>query len=396
MWFFLGNESFRHYDRESAIRYLKNYISFPDWDEERSLSHIYIAQMLEANGDIEHRNLTSPPPQRCSQNLRLTSASREWPGSERRRRVIRHHEKGRLPFLPSRMSSTTTPRTVTTSLQSAPPRRISPRACGSAPKIRKRLKYAPDDARSEARSRRSPTTTDAGTKTSTSSSTPPALSKPGTRTRHVNAASVAETAVVHVSRELAARGHKVRVFCHCEGIEGVFEGVEYIPYEKFDYEKTACDVFITSRRVATLIEGNVKARLKVIWMHDNHVGQGEPDLAKGLLRADLIMGVSRWHRDVLQKTYPFVNPTKMIATRNGIDKRLFFPINHCHRRNRNSSSPRPIADWSWPSTSCPSSEKRSPTPSCTSTTASIMQSRPPRKKASSLPTKRRRSSRSST
>ena len=134
-----------------------------------------------------------------------------------------------------------------------------------------------------------------------------------------------ETAAVMISKELAARGHKVRVYCYCEGLEGKFDGVEYISYEKFDYKTTICDVFVTSRRAATLIEGKVQARITALWMHDNHIGQTTPDLAKAMFRADLIMGVSPWHRDFIRKTYPFIDPTKIVATRNGIDKSKFNP-----------------------------------------------------------------------
>ena len=328
MWFFLGNET-RHYDRESAIRYLKNYISFSDWDEERSLSHIYIAQMLEANGDIEDAKshfaaattLFSKP------EAHFGLARMAWYEKDVDE-CIRHHEKGRLSLF-----------TVKDVLHYNPQDRYYiPAICASSAYIAKGmwkrakriteegLKYAPDDA--QLRGSLKNITDHYGRRNQNLDiiiHTARSLETWNANTPRERGIGGSETAVVHVSRELAARGHKVRVFCHCEGIEGIFEGVEYIPYDKFDYEKTSCDVFITSRRVATLIEGNVKARLKVIWMHDNHVGQAEPDLAKGLLRADLIMGVSRWHRDVLQKTYPFVNPTKMIATRNGIDKKLFLP-----------------------------------------------------------------------
>ena len=146
-----------------------------------------------------------------------------------------------------------------------------------------------------------------------------------------------ETAVVELGRRLAGLGHRVRVFGdlvpHGGGasLEGTFEGVEYLHYDKF--KNVACDVFISSRRPEAIDAQGLQARCTVLWVHDVHCGdQLTPERAE---RFDLIWTLSEWHRGYLISKYPFLDlksarvlgfentAGKVRVTRNGIDLQRF-------------------------------------------------------------------------
>jgi len=125
-----------------------------------------------------------------------------------------------------------------------------------------------------------------------------------------------ETAAIEVSKRLAKLGHKVRVYGDCSPrdgsakIEGTFDGVQYLDHSRSNIQ---CDVLVSSRRPE--LHGPWKA--SVLWMHDTHYGDRlTEERAK---RFNAIWTLSRWHRDLVQRTYPFLDPKKVLTTRNGID-----------------------------------------------------------------------------
>jgi glycosyltransferase involved in cell wall biosynthesis len=149
-----------------------------------------------------------------------------------------------------------------------------------------------------------------------------------------------ETMAIEMSKRLAALGHKVRVYNSCGGMEGIYDGVQYYQTEKFhDLE---CDVLIISRRADMLGDQfNIKAKLKLLWIHDVCALAATNEL---LLKADRILVLSEWHKQNIMKVHN-VHSDHIVVTRNGIDLSLF---DKNIKRNKykciNASSP----DRSWP------------------------------------------------
>lgn len=151
-----------------------------------------------------------------------------------------------------------------------------------------------------------------------------------------------ETAAIHMSRELARRGHEVVMFGDHEGYEGRWEGdrrqatvpdpdlspvacslspVLYRSYKAAveDPKLLACDVLVSSRN-KQVVRLKPDARAKILWVHDVHVGD---DWENDLMAFDRVYCLSRWHKGYFEEMYPHLNPEKISVTRNGIDPALF-------------------------------------------------------------------------
>lgn len=132
-----------------------------------------------------------------------------------------------------------------------------------------------------------------------------------------------ETACIEMARELSGRGHRVLVYGECAGKEGNYDGVEYRHYQNAR-APLECDVFISSRAPAILDNPDtVRAKVKLLWVHDIHVGPASPQMERWLLRFDRIMCLSNWHKDFFLGQYPWLHPDRVVVTRNGIDPRRF-------------------------------------------------------------------------
>lgn len=129
-----------------------------------------------------------------------------------------------------------------------------------------------------------------------------------------------ETMAWEMCKRLAALGHRVRHYGECQGNEGVFEGVEWIHYDKC--RDLNCDVFITSRRPEIVDEQfNIRRKLTLAWIHDLHCG---PALTyERALKIDRFLCLTNWHRDFFLQTYPYVHPRQVLVTRNGISLDLY-------------------------------------------------------------------------
>lgn len=149
-----------------------------------------------------------------------------------------------------------------------------------------------------------------------------------------------ELMLLEQAKRFAKSGHRVRVYNSCGNLEGKYDGVEYYNTQKFNNLK--CDVLIISRRADMLDDKyNIKAKLKLLWVHDVFALNAKPNL---LLKADRILALSYWHKQNLIKQHN-IHPDQVIITRNGIDLNRF---NKKIEKNKfkciNSSSP----DRSWP------------------------------------------------
>ncbi len=134
-----------------------------------------------------------------------------------------------------------------------------------------------------------------------------------------------ELAAVYLMRELAKRGHRVRVI-GSTGYDkaGMYDGVEYIHFE--DHAKThQClkpDVLIVSRAPQAFLDG-YEAKANFLWAHDIHVGEPVGRNMEGIMRADRIFCLSDWHKGFFLSQYPFLASDSIIVTRNGIEPAYF-------------------------------------------------------------------------
>ena len=150
-----------------------------------------------------------------------------------------------------------------------------------------------------------------------------------------------ESMAIYLSRELAALGHRVRLFVNCgPNGEGIYDGVEYVLSDK--YQNLTCDISIVSRWANMMDDVyNIRAKVKLLWCHDLIAVNATNRL---LLKPHRILSLTKFHKNNLIKQHN-VHPNQVVVTRNGID------LNRFKKevvRNRfkvvNSSSP----DRSWP------------------------------------------------
>ncbi len=137
-----------------------------------------------------------------------------------------------------------------------------------------------------------------------------------------------ETMAWEMARRLAGLGHDVRFVGHCgpAAPPGHFEDVSFINWQDFlgpNWQGSKkCDVLITSRRPEVVDEQwGIEARAHVLWVHD--VTVGEALTHKRNMRIDRILALSNWHRSILRRSYPLIDPSKVIVTRNGVDAQRF-------------------------------------------------------------------------
>lgn len=126
-----------------------------------------------------------------------------------------------------------------------------------------------------------------------------------------------ESAVILISKELAALGFDVKVFNDCysdDAKPGVYDGVEYIPVTNIDQYPDGFDVFVASRSVVSFAPDSIKhefkwanklpniesvalkSRYKVLWMHDTFC-DGDDYIEDFIMqgRIDKVFTLSDWH-----------------------------------------------------------------------------------------------------
>src|SRR3954468_3834778 len=74
--------------------------------------------------------------------------------------------------------------------------------------------------------------------------------------------------VASLGRALAARGHRVRVFAECEGMEGTFDDVEWLDYRRFgDF---SCDILLSCLQPSAVDRiHDVRAKVSILWLATN-------------------------------------------------------------------------------------------------------------------------------
>lgn len=120
-----------------------------------------------------------------------------------------------------------------------------------------------------------------------------------------------EEAVIYLSREFVKLGRKVYVYNGCGDMEGEYNGVTYINYQKFNPK----DIFGTLISWRTSIFGfPIKAKKKLVWFHDVFPTKGLPQSHVDNL--DYVIVLSLFHRTLLPS---FVPESKIVISSNGIN-----------------------------------------------------------------------------
>lgn len=121
-----------------------------------------------------------------------------------------------------------------------------------------------------------------------------------------------EEAILNLSREWVKLGYTVTVYTNVGSDEGVYEGVEYKNFQRFN-NKDQFDILISWRNPHFILKNLLDARLILLDLHDvPEPGEFDQDL---LNRVDYIMVKSQYHRSLL----PEVPDNKFIVINNGIN-----------------------------------------------------------------------------
>lgn len=108
-----------------------------------------------------------------------------------------------------------------------------------------------------------------------------------------------ETAVVHVARLLALRNQRVTVYAD---VEGVFEGVRYRKWQKFNRTHNAWQVI--SWRHPDLFDEPTAANFNLLWAHDLDYREGVTP--ERMRHVDSLLVVSEFHRRHWLERYPWM------------------------------------------------------------------------------------------
>lgn len=171
------------------------------------------------------------------------------------------------------------------------------------------------------------------------------------RTLEANGMGGSETMAWEMAKRLAKMGHRVRVFAHVDEeypcCAGDYEGVWWMDERAFS--GITCDLLICSRRFDAVHRAQFKAA--VLWVHDVHVG--EHFQPRDAVKFDFIWCLSNWHKQFFCSVYPWLSPSKVEVTRNGIDAARFDRrdvVRHPHRAIYSSSPDRGLAEAvaAWP------------------------------------------------
>jgi len=121
-----------------------------------------------------------------------------------------------------------------------------------------------------------------------------------------------EEAVIRLSKELYKLGYDVEVYNNCGENAGVYEGVKYINFVKFN-QKGKYNILISWRQ--NIFKLMVNARNKIVWIHDvpRNIDWGDDNT---LIQVDKFVVLSEYHRSLLPKNIP---QEKIFITTNGID-----------------------------------------------------------------------------
>lgn len=120
-----------------------------------------------------------------------------------------------------------------------------------------------------------------------------------------------EEAVIYLSKELVKLGYEVTVYGSPGEKEGVYEGVNYLNYYKFN-KNDKHNIVISWRN--NIFKYGIQAKKKIVWLHDvpNFMAENNED-GKSF---DKVVVLSEYHKSLLPKTIP---QEKIFVSANGIN-----------------------------------------------------------------------------
>ncbi len=339
-YFYLGNES-RMFSKEWALSHFATYIGKGDWPEELCLAHVYSGQLVETDGRWQRARahyaagvaVFPGKPEAHFGLARIAYYLKDWEG------CIRHHEAGRIALAQASDVLHFNPydRYFFPAMTASHAYLERAKETGETMKLAKRamrvieegLKLNPKDLGLLASREKSVDIINRTRRTLKIHLVTGAAVEPwGPDSGYDTGIGGSETAAAQIAKAMAERGHDVTIFSECQGFAGVYPHgrgrVEYVHHSMYEmHAHKPVDILLVSRRPLAFLEMPAHARLRVLWLHDNHVGPATVLTSEGLLAADLILPVSKWHRDYVLQRYPFLDPRKVVATRNGIDSDLY-------------------------------------------------------------------------
>jgi len=130
-----------------------------------------------------------------------------------------------------------------------------------------------------------------------------------------------ESAMVFMARELARRGHRVRVYCRCER-PGEYDGVAYHDLTEFgEFVETGdCDVFACCRHLRGLT-APIRSKANVLWNHDVMVKPVAGHVMSLMYKLDRLFVLSQFQKQQFQRQLD-VPDERYLVTRNGVDLAL--------------------------------------------------------------------------
>lgn len=131
-----------------------------------------------------------------------------------------------------------------------------------------------------------------------------------------------ETAATCLAREIAKRGHNVKVFCNCD-IPGEYDGVQYLLAQDWPSygTKVPFDVAI-GQRTPEIFNAVLSSQLNLLWCHDLAMGRAAGSFRSSMWNIDKVVVLSDFMRQQYKEVYDL--PDRILwQTRNGIDLNLF-------------------------------------------------------------------------
>ena len=123
-----------------------------------------------------------------------------------------------------------------------------------------------------------------------------------------------QTAVIYLSKEWAKLGHKVKVYNNCGSEEGIYEGVEYIDYKKFDKKKVYDILILWRERSLGLLDNDIKAK-KIFLELQDFPFRSNAFNEKQIKKVDKLFMKSRFHASFFKN----IPKNKIIIIPNGVD-----------------------------------------------------------------------------
>jgi glycosyltransferase involved in cell wall biosynthesis len=129
-----------------------------------------------------------------------------------------------------------------------------------------------------------------------------------------------ETCAGRLAEIAVANGCQVTMYGqHAEAEQN---GVMLRPYEKFAPDQEYYDLFVASRNLAPFNVGKVRAKKKLVWVHDIWLLSGQAISPEQLAQVDKFVCLSPWHENFFSQHHG-VSTDKITIIPNGINTELF-------------------------------------------------------------------------